>query len=139
MKLKAIIATVAATPLIAALPALAHHSFTAEYDNTKPLNLKGKFVHMDWVNPHSWVHFEVTNPDGTKTLWKAETPPPNGLYRNGWRKDSIKEGEEVEVTGAAAKDGSTHMWANRVLLVKSGVTLGFGTRPPNEDPNAKGK
>ena len=139
MKLKALIATAAAGLLIAALPVLAHHSFTAEYDNTKPLTLKGKFVHMDWVNPHSWVHFEVVGADGKTTLWKAETPPPNGLYRNGWRKDSIKDGEPVEVTGFAAKDGTTHMWANGVLLVNSGARLGFGTRPPGETPDAKGK
>ena len=140
MKLKAVIATAAATLLVAALPVLAHHSFTAEYDSTKPLTLKGKFVHMDWVNPHSWVHIEVTNADGTKTLWKAETPPPNGLYRNGWRRDSIKEGEPIEITGVAAKDGTPHMWANNVLLVTSGARLGFGTRPPGEGPaDAKGK
>jgi len=139
MKLKALIATAAAGLLIAALPVLAHHSFTAEYDNTKPLTLKGKFVHMDWVNPHSWVHFEVVGADGKTTLWKAETPPPNGLYRNGWRKDSIKDGEPVEITGFAAKDGSAHMWANGVLLVNSGARLGFGTRPPGETPDAKGK
>lgn len=140
MNLKALIAGAGAAVLLAALPVLAHHSFTAEYDNTKPLTLKGVFVKMDWVNPHSWVHFEVTNPDGTKTLWKAETPPPNGLYRAGWRKDSIKPGEPVEVTGFAAKDGTTHMWSNGVKLLDSGTTLGFGQAPPGQGPpDAKGK
>ena len=139
MKLRFAVAAVSAALLIAALPVLAHHSFTAEYDNSKPLVLKGKFVKMDWVNPHSWVHFEVTGADGKVTLWKAETPPPNGLYRAGWRKDSIKAGENVEVTGFSAKDGSTHMWSNGVKLLDSGTSLGFGTRPPGEGPDAKGK
>ena len=84
--------------LLAAVPMLAHHSFSAEYDQSKPLTLKGKFTKLDWVNPHSWVHFDVVGPDGKVTSWAAETPPPNGLYRNGWRKDMFKEGEMIEVT-----------------------------------------
>jgi len=76
--------------LLAAVPMLAHHSFSAEYDQSKPLTLKGKFTKLDWVNPHSWVHFDVVGPDGKVTNWAAETPPPNGLYRNGWRKDMFK-------------------------------------------------
>ena len=83
--------------VLAAVPMLAHHSFSAEYDQSKPLTLRGKFTKLDWVNPHSWVHFDVVGPDGKVTSWAAETPPPNGLYRNGWRKDMFKEGEEIEV------------------------------------------
>lgn len=135
MKWKFFAIAVAALATVS-LPVWAHHSFAAEYDNSKPLTLKGKFVQMDWVNPHSWVHFEVTDANGKTTLWKAETPPPNGLYRNGWRKDSIKAGEPVEVTGFAAKDGTPHMWSNGVKLLNSGVTLGFGSRPPGEGPGA---
>src|ERR1700733_10131077 len=122
MKLKLALVGAATALMIGAVPMWAHHSFAAEYDNTKPLNLKGKFTSMEWTNPHSWVHFDVTGADGKVTSWKAETPPPNGLYRNGWRKDSIKPGEEVEVTGFAAKDGSAMMWSNGVKLLSSGVT-----------------
>lgn len=140
MRMKSVVTALCGALLIAALPMTAHHSFSAEYDQSKPLNLKGKFVKMDWVNPHSWVHFEVTNADGTKTLWKAETPPPNGLYRLGWRKDSIKPGENIEITGSPAKDGTTHMWAGSVKLLDTGATLGFGQRPPGQGPeDAKGK
>ena len=87
---------------------LAHHSFSAEYDSAKRLQLKGKMVGFEWVNPHSWIHVEVTNPDGTKTLWKGETPPINVLYRNGWTKPMVeamvKKGEIVTLTGSAARD-----------------------------------
>ena len=140
MKLKFALAGVVASLMVAALPVWAHHSFAAEYDQSKPVTLKGKFTHMDWTNPHSWVHFDVVGADGKVTSWKAETPPPNGLYRSGWRKETIKAGEEVEVKGFAAKDGSATMWSSGVTLLSSGVTLGLGSRPPGEGPAAaKGK
>lgn len=140
MKMKIAFAAVIAALTVAAIPMLAHHSFSAEYDNTKPLTLRGHFTTMDWVNPHSWVHFDVTDANGNKVSWAAETPPPNGLYRNGWRKDSIKPGTEVEVTGFAAKDGSPTMWSNGVTLVDTGVRLSFGSRPEAPDQSkAKGK
>jgi len=124
--------------LLASVPMLAHHSFSAEYDQSKPLTLKGKFTKLDWVNPHSWVHFDVVGTDGKVTSWAAETPPPNGLYRNGWRKDMFKEGEMIEVTGVAAKDGTPHMWSNGVTIISTGVKFTMGSRPPNEGP-AEGK
>ena len=92
----------------------AHHSFAAEYDNTKPVSVKGKAVKMDWVNPHSHLIFEVTTPDGKVEKWVAETPPPNGLYRAGWRQNMIKGGEEITVNGYLAKDGDNLMWAQSV-------------------------
>ena len=92
----------------------AHHSFAAEFDATKPILLKGRFVKMDWVNPHTWVHLEVTGEDGKTVVWKAEALPPNGLYRMGWRKDSLTAGEEISVQGFMAKDGSHTMWSQSV-------------------------
>jgi hypothetical protein len=119
--------------LAAAAPILAHHSFSAEYDTSKPVTLKGKFVKMDWVNPHSQVYFNVTGDDGKVTEWRAETPPPNGLYRSGWRKNMLKEGDEITVQGFMAKDGDNIMWSQTVVLPDgSKLTL-------NSAPNATSK
>src|SRR5665213_2268690 len=88
-------------------PLLAHHSLAAEYDAAKPITLQGKFTRMDWVNPHSWIHTAVVNKDtGKVETWDVETGPPNTLYRNGWRKTAIKEGDEIVVVGNLAKNGT---------------------------------
>jgi len=104
----------AAGLLLASLPVLAHHSFAAEFDSEKPITVKGKFVKMDWVNPHSWIHMEVTGEDGKVVVWNCEALPPNGLYRGGWRRDTLKPGDEIVVEGFQAKDGTTLMWARAV-------------------------
>lgn len=124
--------------LLAVTPLLAHHSFAAEYDSTKPVTLKGKFTKMDWVNPHSWIHMEVVNAaTGKEETWDIETGPPNTLYRNGWRKDAIKPGEEIQVVGSLAKNGSNTVNARSVrtpdghtLLAGSSEGNSVGTPPP---------
>ena len=93
----------------------AHHSFAAEYDANKPVTLRGKVTKVDWINPHSWVHVDVTDESGKVTNWSCETAPPNMLYRQGWRRDSLKEGDEVTIEGFVAKDGSATMTARSVL------------------------
>lgn len=103
------------TALLASVAAWGHHSFAAEYDAGKPITLKGTVIKMDWVNPHSWLHIRVTDEDGKTVEWLCETAPPNGLYRNGWRKDSLKEGEQVTVEGFRAKDSSNTMTARSVV------------------------
>lgn len=94
----------------------AHHSFAAEYDANKPVTLKGKVTKVEWVNPHSWVRIDVTGPDGKVTNWSCETAPPNILYRQGWRPNSLKEGDEVTIDGFAAKDATATMTARSVTL-----------------------
>ena len=131
MKAKFVTGAIGLT-LLLALPVLAHHSFAAEYDTTKPVTLKGKFTKMDWVNPHSQVYFMVTDPDGKAHEWRAETPPPNNLYRSGWRKNMIKEGDEITVQGYMAKDGDYIMWSQSVTLA-DGVKLGTNLLPPGDE------
>jgi hypothetical protein len=112
--------------MTASLPLLAHHSFAAEYDATQPITLKGTVNHVDWVNPHSWLYVDVTGPDGKITTWRCETAPPNGLFRRGWTKNSIKEGEVVTVDGYRAKDSSSTMSARSVLMA-NGKRMFAGT------------
>jgi DNA/RNA endonuclease YhcR with UshA esterase domain len=115
VKITLAVLTGAAGLLLSALPVLAHHSFAAEFDATKPITVKGTVTKMDWVNPHSHLRFDVKADDGTIEHWSAECLPPNGLYRQGWNRNTIKAGEEVTVTGFKAKDGSTYMWTQTII------------------------
>jgi hypothetical protein len=102
---------------LAAATSSAHHSVWAEFDNDRPLELRGRFLAMDWVNPHSWVHFEVEMDDGSTVEWAAETPPPNQLIRIGWRRSDIEPGDEILVSGYVAKNGTPRLWARNVAIV----------------------
>jgi hypothetical protein len=114
MKIRSAILAACVGLLLVAVPVVAHHSFAAEFDASQPITVKGTVVKMDWVNPHSHLSFDVKAEDGTTQHWSAECLPPNGLYRQGWRKDSVKAGDEISVTGFKAKDGSFYMWASSV-------------------------
>jgi len=105
------------TVLIAAAPAIAHHSFAAEYDRTKPIKFSGKVTKVEWMNPHIYFYVDVKDEaTGKITNWACEGAAPNGLYRNGWRKESLKAGDTVSVDGWRAKDGSNLMNAGSVIL-----------------------
>ncbi|HUI79725.1 MAG TPA: DUF6152 family protein [Bryobacteraceae bacterium] len=126
----------AAALAVAPLAAWAHHSFAAEYDASKSVTLKGKVTKVDWVNPHSWVHIDVTGPDGKVTNWACETAPPNILYRQGWRRDSLKEGDDVTIDGFSSKDGSATMTARSVTLA-SGRKMFVGSGTDGAPPESK--
>lgn len=129
MRTRNIIATLSAAVLVPGL-VWAHHSFAAEYDSAKPITIKGTVVKMDWVNPHSWLRVAVTSPDGKTVEWSCETAPPNGLYRQGWRKTSLKEGDVVTVQGFQAKDNSSTMSA-RSVTTADGKRMFAGTAGDN--------
>ena len=129
----------AAGLLSVGIPLAAHHSFAAEYDGTKPITLKGKVNRMEWVNPHSWVYVDVTDATGKVTTWSCETAPPNGLYRQGWRKTSLKAGDDVTIEGFLAKDGTPTMNARSVTMVDGRRMFAgsSGDGGPDAKPNSK--
>lgn len=92
--------------ILGIIPVVAHHSFNAEYDFTKPVTLTGVVVKWELINPHGWITLDAKDADGAVTRWMIETGNPNALIRAGWRKDSLKPGDEVIVEGYRSKDGS---------------------------------
>lgn len=100
-------ALVAGIALLTTAPlAVAHHAFAAEFDATKPVKLRGKITRMEWINPHAWMHLEVTDEDGNVETWMIEAGPPGALVRRGWTKNSVRPGTEVLVEGYQATDGA---------------------------------
>ena len=106
MKTKVFGFVMAVGVLLVAMPVLAHHSFSSEYDQSKTLTLTGKMVNFEWVNPHSWLNIDVPTPDGKVERWKVEGGSPSVLLRLGWTRDSFPIGAKIKVTGAPAKDGA---------------------------------
>ena len=125
----------------AAVPLVAHHSFAAEFDSTKPVTLKGIVTKMEWINPHAWIHLDVKNPDGTVTQWMIEGGTPNTLVRRGFTRESLKAGTEILVEGFRAKNGKNR--ANgRDLVLPDGKRLflgSSGTGAPKDGRDASEK
>ena len=92
--------------LLAVSPVRAHHAFAAEYDAKKQVRLEGVVTQMEWINPHAWIHIDVTGPDGKVTSWMVEGGSPNILLRRGFNKGSLEKGQKITVDGFQAKDGS---------------------------------
>jgi hypothetical protein len=101
---------------LAALPALAHHSFSAEFDDKKSVTVKGEVVKVEWANPHIWFYVDAKDENGAVQHWQFEGGPPNMLTRAGWKKDTLKIGETVTATGYRAKDGTNTASAREVTL-----------------------
>jgi hypothetical protein len=102
--------------MVGAIPMLAHHSFSAEFDSTKTVSLKGTITKVEWLNPHIWLYLDVKDDSGKVAHWQCEGGAPNALTRNGWTKNALKEGDEVQINGTLAKDKSSTCNASNVML-----------------------
>ena len=125
---------VAISLLAASLPAFAHHSFQAEYDQLQPLTLVGKLTKVLTDNPHGWIYLDAPNAQGRVVNWALEIPAPNVLRRNGYDRSIfqtlITSGEDVTVTAYAAKDGSKHAWAGGLTRADGQTVITLSGIPP---------
>lgn len=121
----------------AAAPGWAHHAFAAEFDIKKPVKLEGKVTTMEWINPHAWIHIDVTGPDGKVTNWMVECGSPNVMLRRGFTKRSLEAGTELTVEGYQAKNGEFRANGSSVTF-KDGKRIFVGGSNP-DDPGNSGR
>jgi hypothetical protein len=121
--------------VMAAVPMLAHHSFSAEYDRSKPIQLKGTVTKVEWMNPHARFYLDVKGDDGKTANWEFELGSPNGLMRQGWTRNSLKIGDVIQVSGSQAKDGSNLVNAQNVTFENGKRVLSGASSA--DDPTTK--
>ena len=130
-KLSACVAAALLGIIAAALAGVvaAHHSFSAEFDNERPIELTGKVTDMRWSNPHAWIYIDVEQPDGSVVNWGLEMGGANGLIRRGWRREDLPAGTVLKVVGWQARNGSPTANITTVTF-EDGRTLFAGTSNP---------
>ena len=132
--LLAVVVGVCSLSLLQVVPASAHHAFSAEYDATRPIELRGTITRVQLTNPHSWITIEVEADDGTTETWEIEAGAPNGLYRRGFTRDSLPVGTEVMIRGYQAKSGSYRANGGSITVTDGTATfLLGGSNPDNQD------
>jgi uncharacterized protein DUF6152 len=126
---RASLAVFTALVLSVTVPLAAHHSVSAEFDSSKPITFTGTVKKVDWMNPHIYTHVETKGPDGKLVVYKVEGGPPNSLYRQGWRKDTLKVGDTVTVSGIRAKIATSMNVGQATITTADGKRYFGGSNP----------
>jgi len=138
----------AAVLVVSTVPVWGHHAFGGEFDPNKPVLLKGPVTKVEWVNPHAWIHVEVTKPDGTKEEWMVEGGTPNTLLRRGITRESLKVGTVLVIDGYQARDHSllrangrnvTYPDGRKLFLGSSGTGAPTDGADPTDAPKGRGR
>jgi Family of unknown function (DUF6152) len=116
--------------LTSAIPLLAHHAISAEFDTTKPIKFEGTVKSVDWMNPHIYVNIEAVE-NGKSVLYSVEGGPPNALFRQGWRPDSLKVGDKVQVSGVRAKKPESNRIGQAQITMPDGRVFARGATGNN--------
>jgi len=114
---------VGVTWLLAAVPAVPHHSFAAEFDLNRSIELTGTVTQVQWTNPHAWLHIDVDDDDSNTQSWAIELLGINTLIRRGWTRDTLKPGDIVSIEGFGARDGRNTGNASAITMVSTGEQL----------------
>ena len=117
----------------AAIPALAHHAIAAEFDTNKPIKFSGTVKSVDWMNPHIYVNIETKDESGKTIVYSVEGGPPNALFRQGWRADSLKVGDKVQVSGVRAKKPDNNRIGNAQITMPDGRIFARGASNGNAE------
>ena len=127
MRIRPIALAAGCALVLAAVPVVAHHSYSAEFDRNKTITITGKVTKVEWANPHARIYFDAKTDKGEMANWDFELGSPNGLMRLGWRRDSLKIGDEITVVGTLAKNAPHVGNANSIVLMKTGKRLFAGS------------
>jgi len=127
MKIRAVVVLVGVGLLLAARPIVAHHAFSAEFDEKQPLKLTGAVTKFEWTNPHAWIYIDAKDETGKVANWGFELAAASGLMRSGWSRFSLKAGDIVTIEGTRAKNGTNNANAQTVVVASTGEKLFAGS------------